>query len=256
MTGGSSSVLRDEAALRDAMTSSIEHHHPDVALKLFKMAVNRGSIRGRDPRLVPQSALTYYLASRASVHVGLVDQASELMNQAHTCADYRDNEQLQFKHMCELAEHFAIERNFARARSCLMTASDILPENTEAWFSRQLIEQHIRMIEGRSSSFTDLANMRDELILLTKGGSITNRQLLLDASWLLLLASIRFRRKQAFSEVMQDLRTGRQCAFYDHSLFIHVTEADKQRQYDARFLLRFGLIRRFVARHLIMRPVL
>jgi hypothetical protein len=245
--------LNDEAKLRHVMQDSIAHNHPDVALKFFKMAVNEG--RKRPARIVPKSAFTYHLAAKASTLVGKVDQASELMDQARHCEDYQGNENLQLDHIYELAEHFALERNFGRAQTLLMEAERIRPEDTESFHAYWLSTQRVRMLQGERDSFDELRKLRDSLILLARNRKLSRKQLLLDASWLLLLASVRFGFHRTFTEVIQDLRTSRLCVSHDHSLAYHLRDPDEQRQREARLMLRFGLLRRFLAHRLIWKPV-
>jgi hypothetical protein len=218
-----------------------------VALKLFVVNSKRTEIR---------SAVTYYIASRASTQAGKPDQASKLMDKARECKDFPEHKHLQLRHLYELAEYFALERNSARALTLLMDANETKPSDIMSQMEYELASQRVALIAGVSGSFDELQRIRDDLILLGCQHKLSNKQLLLDASWFLLLASIRFKHHETFHEVVQDLRTSRLLASRDHKLVYHLKEPDKHRQYDARLLLRFGLIRRLVARHIIMRPVL
>ena len=250
-----SSGLSDEAHLRKSMISSIENGHADVAITMFDHATKAKKGHGV-AKLVPTSALTYLLAAKATIMVGernAESKARDLVDKAMQSADYDDQQQTHYDYLVLLMEHRALARNYEGAQVLLYNDAKDFEDGSHSVIKYRNDLMHLRidmLKEKDQTQVRTLSKLRDKILLdALRWNTKEYDQVLLDVSWLLLLASARYGHEKTFSAVVHDLRGHRITELLvkegsgHKERTYHVRENDKQRQYYARIMLRFPLLR-------------
>lgn len=263
------SGLQDEAAVRRSMITSIENHHPDVALKIFGLATKPGK-GAAQAKLQPESAFTYAVASRAAIHLGQPDKASTLMDEARRCNNYTGNEHLQIEHLLELAEYFTLEGNYNRASTLMMDAELLKlthknhPDSYFWGYMIDVMQRRISMFHKKDQGDVYRLNVLHHKVLVAteREGAKKAGKLLLDVSWLLLIASARHGHDKTFNAVVQDLRSHRVTdktfqvvSPRARELAVFVRDHDPHRQYYGRVMLRFPFLRKIITNLEIRRTI-